>query len=94
MNPDLIRIAESNQWFAIFPEIQLGCLALALLVVEMILPKKEHESIPYLSVAGQLGILVGVFLNYRTVFLGETTFGGMLQHSAAGQFMRVFFILT
>jgi len=94
MNPDLIRIAQSNQWFAIFPEIQLGCLALALLIVEMILPKKEHESISYLSIAGQLGILVGVLINYRTVFLGETTFGGMLQHSASGQFMRVFFILT
>lgn len=94
MNADLVTIAQSNQWFAIVPELSLGCLALALLVLEMLLPKKEHGAIPATSLAGLLGALAGVFINYRTPFLDEATFGGMLRHSASGQFMRVFFILT
>jgi len=94
MNPDLVTIAQSNQWLAIVPEMSLGCLALALLVLEILLPKKEHGAIPATSLAGLLGALAGVFINYRTQFLGEATFCGMLRHSASGQFMRVFFILT
>lgn len=91
---DLVTIAQSNQWFAIFPEIELGCLALILLLVEMFAPKKEHGVIPLLSIAGQLGVLTGLIINYRSAYLGEETFGGLLHHSAQGQFMRVFFVLT
>lgn len=94
MNADLVTIAQSNQWLAIFPEIQLGCLALLLLLAEMLLPKKEQGLIPLISIAGQLGVLAGLIINYRTGYLGEETFGGLLRHSAQGQFMRVFFVLT
>ena len=94
MNANLFTIAQSNQWFAIFPEIQLCGLALVLLVLEMVLPKKEQGTIPLFSIAGQLGVLAGFLVNYRTAYLGEVTFGGMLQHTASGQFMRVFFVLT
>ncbi|MFT3870239.1 MAG: NADH-quinone oxidoreductase subunit N [Nibricoccus sp.] len=95
MNPEeLTRIAESNQWLAIVPEISLGCLALALLVLEMLLPKKEHGAIPATCLAGLLGALAGLFINYRTPFLDQAIFGGMLRLSATGQFMRVFFLLT
>lgn len=91
---ELARIADTNQWIAIVPEISLGCLALALLVLEMLLPKKEHSAIPATSLAGLLGALAGLFINYRTPFLDQATFGGMLRLSANGQFMRVFFIIT
>jgi len=94
MNSDLFTIAQTNQWAAIRPELRLGCLALLLLVLEMVLPKKERSVIPLVSIAGQLGVLAGIILNYRTGLLGyETTFGGMLHHTASGQFMRVFFVL-
>jgi NADH-quinone oxidoreductase subunit N len=93
MNADLVTIAQTNQWMAIMPELLLGCLALLLLVLEIVLPKKEHGAIPFVSIAGQLGVLVGFFINYRTAFLGDETFGGMLRHTASGQFMRVFFVL-
>jgi NADH-quinone oxidoreductase subunit N len=94
MNADLIDIAQSNQWFAVMPELLLGGLALALLVLEMVLPKKEHGSIPLSSIAGQLGVLVGLVVNSRLVVPGAVFFGGMIQHSYAGQFMRIFFVLT
>ncbi|MFT3783926.1 MAG: NADH-quinone oxidoreductase subunit N [Nibricoccus sp.] len=94
MNADLITIADSNQWLAIVPELLLGCLALALLVLEILIPKKDHGVIPQTCLAGQLGVLAGIFIKYRTPFLDEVTFGGMLRHSAGGQFLRVFFVLT
>ena len=93
MNSDLVSIAQSNQWTAIMPELLLGCLALGLLVFELLFPKKEHGVIPLISIAGQLGLLVGLLWNYRTTPLGYETFGGMLRHTASGQFMRVFFVL-
>ncbi len=95
MNAELLRsIADSNQWVAIMPELLLGCLALTLLVLEILLPKKEHGVIPLVALAGQLGVIVGIIINYRTAFLGYETFGGMLRHTASGQFMRVFFVIT
>jgi NADH-quinone oxidoreductase subunit N len=94
MNADLVNIAQSNQWLALTPELLLGVLALMLLMLEMVLPKKEHGAIPLVAIAGQLGVLVGLCINYRTGYLGMETFGGLLRHSAQGQFMRVFFVLT
>jgi len=93
MNADLFNIAQTNQWVAIMPELLLGCLALTLLVLEILLPKKEHSVIPLVAIAGQFGVLAGLIINYRTGFLGYETFGGMLRHTASGQFMRVFFVL-
>lgn len=94
MNADLVNIAQSNQWLALTPELLLGVLALMLLMLEMVLPKKEHGAIPLVAIAGQLGVLVGLIINYRTGYLGMETFGGLLRHSAQGQFMRAFFVLT
>lgn len=93
MNPELITIAQSNTWSAIIPELLLGCLALALLALEVVLPKTEHRSIPQVAIAGQLGVLVGMLINFRTGFVGSETFGGLLLHTGEGQFMRIFFLL-
>lgn len=95
MNPELLQdAAASNQWTAIFPELLLGCLALFLLVLEIVLPKKQHELIPAIAITGQVAVLVGLLINFRTGYLGETTFNGLLYHSENGQFMRVFFLLS
>lgn len=96
MNLDAVKIAaESNQWAAIVPELALGCLALLLLVVEMLLPKNRHNLIATLSIAGQLAILAVVAWDFHSVFLGRAdTFGGMLRYSYIGQTMRVFFLLA
>ena len=44
---DAVKLAaESNLWTAIFPELMLGCLALLLLALEIVLPKKLHTLLP------------------------------------------------
>jgi NADH-quinone oxidoreductase subunit N len=103
MTPDLLNAfadaAKSNNWLAIMPELMLGCLALLLLVLEIALPKNKHDLIPGVAIMGQLAVLVGLIINYRTPFLdpslgAASNFGGLLAYTAHGQFMRVFFLLT
>ena len=86
--------AADNLWANIQPEISLGVLALLLLVLEIILPKKKHTLIPTLSIVGQLGLLVGLFCNFLPTYAAEQklSFNGLLQHSANGQYLRAFFL--
>jgi len=86
--------AESNVWVAIFPELMLGCLALLLLGLEILLPKRLHAIIPDVASAGVLGTLIGLALNWNSAALGTGTFSGMLVHSTGGQIMRAFFLLS
>ena len=86
--------AADNVWGAIIPELMLGCIALLLLALEIVLPKKHHGLIPDLASAGILGTLVGLCLNWQSVMLGTETFSGLLYHSTAGQVMRAFFLVA
>jgi NADH-quinone oxidoreductase subunit N len=86
--------AEANQWGAIFPELLLACLALALLALEIVLPKKLHAYIPDVALAGLVGTLGGLLVNFQSATLGKESFNGLLLHSPGGQVMRVFFLLT
>lgn len=95
MSLELLKAAaDSNQWWAIAPEVMLGCAALALLVLELVLPREQHGKIPPFALAAQLIILVGVLINFDTNWLGESTFGGLIRHSNEGQIARVFFLLS
>ena len=95
MSPDIIQAAGKNTWVTISPEIALGCLALFLLVLEIVLPKKQHAVIPTLAIVGQLGLLIGFVWNLHGVnFVAHETFNGLLRHTQEGQFMRVFFMLS
>ena len=94
MNFELLQAAaDSNQWSAIFPEIALGLLALALLVFEIVLPKALHKSIPAISIVGQLTLLVCLLFSFNAPYVGTETFNGLLHHTLDGQFLRVFFLL-
>jgi|UniRef100_UPI00404A3729 NADH-quinone oxidoreductase subunit N len=94
MNFELLQAAaDSNQWSAIFPEIALGLLALALLVFEIVLPKALHKSIPAISIVGQLTLLVCLLFSFNAPYVGTETFNGLLHHTRDGQFLRVFFLL-
>jgi len=86
--------AASNQWLAIMPEIVLGCSALFLLVMEILLPKEQHRFIPIAAVLALGAVLAGLAANFHTAWLGETTFSGLLLHSLPGQIARVFFVTT
>lgn len=93
----LQQAAASNQWAAIFPELMLAGLALVLLVLEILLPKRDHGLIPVFAVVGQLAIAIGLAVNFHTAFLSpnlQTTFGGLLRHTETGQFMRMFFLAS
>ncbi|HEY0944848.1 MAG TPA: NADH-quinone oxidoreductase subunit N [Opitutaceae bacterium] len=87
-------LAANNAWAAIAPELMLGCIALFLLVLEIMLPRAQHKVIPSFALVGQLAVLIWVAYDYRNVFLGQETFNGLLLHTGAGQFMRVFFLIA
>ncbi len=87
--------AGANQWAAILPEIVLACLALLLLVLEIVLPKKHHDFIPALAILGQATLLLGVLINVNSYYVQDGySFNHLLHHSFFGQMMRVFFILS
>jgi len=94
--------ADSNRWAAILPEVSLGCLALLLLVLEMVLPRAAHRAIPVVAIAGQAVLLAFLLASFCCAsgacgvgaYLGTETFNGLLLHTRDGQFMRVFFLLT
>ena len=95
MNLEAVKLAAaSNLWVAIWPELALGCIALMLLVLEMVLPKRHHVLIGDVASAGILGTLVSLVINWHSGALGTTTFSGLLQHSVGGQIMRAFFLLS
>lgn len=95
MNIEALKaIADQNEWMSIMPEMMLGCLALALLVLEIVLPKKDQRLIPVFAIFGQLVILAGLIFNYSTPYLGEERFDGMIKFTSEGQFMRAFFVIS
>src|SRR6266498_1986919 len=94
MNLEALKAAaESNIWTAIFPELTLACVALLLLVLEIVLPKKHHVVIPDVASASILGVLISIFIR-RDFAVEQETFSGLLHHTQVGQMMRVFFLLS
>ncbi|MEI7567197.1 MAG: NADH-quinone oxidoreductase subunit N, partial [Opitutaceae bacterium] len=95
MTTDYLKsVAESNQWWALGPEIMLACAALGLLVMEIILPKKDHRFIPFVAIVAQAMVLLTVIFNFQTIWLGENLFGGLIKLSPWGQVARVFFLVS
>ena len=90
----LRNVADSNEWWAIGPEMILGCSALALLGLEISLPPKDRRYIPTFAILAQALILVSVILNFNSPWIGESLFGGLIQLSPLGQVARVFFLLA
>lgn len=94
MTLEAVKLAAAdNLWGAIFPELTLAGLALLLLVLEMVLPRKHHGLIGDVASAGILGTLIGVFLRWDHA-ANVQTFSGLLMHTTSGQLMRVFFLLS
>jgi NADH-quinone oxidoreductase subunit N len=88
----LREAAAQNSWAAIWPEISLGCLALFLLVLEILTPKAHHGKIPAWSILGQLAILACLLFNFDPS--SRSTFNGLLMLSPDGELMRVFFLIS
>lgn len=96
----LSEVASLNSWETILPEISLGILALALLVIELAVPHSRFRIIPRVAIWGQVAILVlGIFFSPLIAALSDTvelqtSFSGMLLHSLQGEVMRLFFLLS
>ncbi|MES1168174.1 MAG: NADH-quinone oxidoreductase subunit N, partial [Oleiharenicola lentus] len=66
MSPELLKtIADTNEWWAIGPELILGCAALGLLVLEIVAPKEQHRYIPFVAMLALAAVLVGVAVNFN-----------------------------
>lgn len=95
MSTELLRaVADTNEWWALGPEITLACGALALLVLEILVPKKDLRFVPHLAVVTLLATLVMVVLALDKTFGEAELFGGLIKLSAPGQIARVFFLLS
>ena len=67
----LQHLAAGNEWGAICPELALGCLALALLGLEILLPKTAQTRIPEFGIAALVAIMAGVVVDFHSVTLGH-----------------------
>jgi NADH-quinone oxidoreductase subunit N len=72
----------------------LGVLALALLVIELLFPKQQHQMVPLAALVGLLCVLGNVLATFHNPHVGTETFNGLLRHTRDGQIMRVFFLLA
>lgn len=96
MTHELLRqAAAANDWSAIAPELLLALLALSLLVLELTLPKAQHHFIPGIAILGQLAVVAGLLLDFTPDYVGALpTFNGLLRHTASGQLLRLYFLLS
>jgi NADH-quinone oxidoreductase subunit N len=94
MSTELLKaVADSNQWWAIGPEMILACAALGLLVLEILTPKSQHGFIPHVAIASLAMVLGAVVITFGSEnWNGEMLFGGLIQLSKSGQIARVFFL--
>lgn len=88
----LLEIVSTHQWGAILPEIVLGCSAVLILFLDLMLPK-ARRLLPLITVA--ILVLAGVMvcIGMRDGAAVETPlFGGLLQQTATADLMRIFFV--
>ncbi|PWU06560.1 MAG: NADH-quinone oxidoreductase subunit N [Verrucomicrobia bacterium] len=85
-------IAGTNDWYVIYPEIGLGILALVILMIDVLVPKKKEGLIPGIAIGGQIIIFVGLILGPQA--LTGDYFGGMIRIGAFTQVIRIFFLVS
>ncbi len=98
MTPDLQNlhaIAATNHWAALIPELGLGVLALALLAIELLLPRRLLAVVvPRVAIFGLLTLVAWVVGDWKSVWLGQELFGGLVLQTTDSQIMRVFFLVA
>lgn len=88
-------IAASNRWSALLPEIILGCTAVLLLFVDLLVPRLRFM-LSRMSIVAQLLVAILLILSMRDHARDgvEVLFGGLLAQSANGDWMRLFFVFA
>src|SRR5690242_17099505 len=95
MSPEILKaVADSNQWWAIGPEMIIACAALGLLVLEILTPKEQHRHIPHVAIATLAMLLITVLFNFDKTWGEQPIFGGLIRLSVPGQIARIFFLLS
>lgn len=90
----LLEIAASNRWLALLPEILLGVFAVAILFIDLMVPRLR----PYLSaltiaaLAAVGAVLLATFPALQARETPEVLFGGLLIQESPSQWLRLFFI--
>lgn len=87
-------IVKSNQWSALMPEIILGCFAVMILFLDLLLPKvRPHLSRISIAVQVIVGVLLvlGIQANCGTD-RSQVLFGGLIEQTTTGDWMRLFFL--
>ncbi|HBO57890.1 MAG: NADH-quinone oxidoreductase subunit N [Puniceicoccaceae bacterium MED-G31] len=94
---DFLRgFTNSNDWSALLPEVLLALLALVILVADIVLPKGKCNWIYWVSIVGQLAILVLIGSTFAIVTQPDSNvlFGGLIEQTSSSQWMRGFFSLS
>jgi len=95
MSTELLKsIADSNDWWALGPELTLAGGALALLVLAIVGAKKDLRFVPALAIFTLFITLVTVVGGFDRIGEGEQLFGGLIRLTVPGQIARVFFLLS
>lgn len=85
-------IADTNEWGVIYPEITLGILALSILMIDVLLPKKGKGLIPGIAIVGQIVILLCIVF-WKQPLMSDY-FSGMITIGPLSQILRVFFVIS
>lgn len=82
-------------WLAIAPEIMMGLLALVLLGLDLVVPKKRACWLSYVAVIPQILLLLFCLRSLANASYGASRefFDGMLLQSATTELLRVFFLV-
>ena len=91
----LQNIAATNYWPALAPELVLGVVALALLVLELLLPKRALALVvPRVAICGIVAALAWTLHDWSAFWLGRELFGGLVRQTTDSQIMRAFFLVA
>ncbi len=91
----LQHLANQNVWGSLWPELSLGTLALLLLVLEIILPKKSHDVISKVAIFGQFILLGLLVFGACSDTLSKTEiFNGLITLTKTTHLFRIFFLLA
>jgi NADH-quinone oxidoreductase subunit N len=90
----LQQIAASNRWSALLPEIILGCFAVIILFIDLLLPRGRRylSSLSILAqAAAALVLLPGLFAGSAREG-ADVLFAGLLAQETSSDWMRLFFL--
>lgn len=92
----LKQVADTNRWSAILPEIFIVCVALSLLAIELLLPKRAGHWIVRTSLLGLLLPLAYLLMSFTCTECAAdgALFSGLLLQSDFSTIMRCFFLVS